>query len=383
MQASRRSSISSDRTKSLDGLRGFAAAIVVLYHSIIGPNERVVPEILYRSLQDQHTTYTVALKVALALLNGELAVATFFVISGIVLFRTARHLLTRDGGLHMGWTFALRRFLRIWPVLAVYLTAHWTLFAIIGQRWPGVLATFTWQDLTDNLLLVRFQVNGATWTLLWELIATPIIVLTVMVGARFGRLAVPVSAFLLLLALSKFLPHGIYSPDMLGSMPFLATGMIIECGWFHPLTVSAWRSVVTAVAALILFISMLLIAPASHWLWHYLFILLTLPLLVAMAATTRGGFLLARPSQLLGRLSFSLYLWNVPVFEMLFAMLDPAEVHAHPLEYGLLGGLASILLSLPLALLSERTLERPAIAIGRVLTRSRHFAKNVQSVSAR
>ena len=68
----------------------------------------------------------------------------------------------------------------------------------------------------------------------------------------------------------------------------------------------------------------------------------------------------------LGRISYSFYLFNVLFLQMLTPELfRHASPGRHPLEFGL--GLAAvvIVLTIPVAVLSERFLERPSIELGR------------------
>ena len=81
------------------------------------------------------------------------------------------------------------------------------------------------------------------------------------------------------------------------------------------------------------------------------------------------GALCRTVSQRLGRVSFGVYLWNVPIFEALLRACDPSLRSQRPLELGLLIGLATAALTLPIAALSERWLERPFIGLARRLTR--------------
>jgi peptidoglycan/LPS O-acetylase OafA/YrhL len=83
----------------------------------------------------------------------------------------------------------------------------------------------------------------------------------------------------------------------------------------------------------------------------------------------RGSFaaMLERPSlQALGRVSFSLYLFNVPILILIWAFTDRlAWPKTHALEAGLGVGLAALIITRPLAWFSERWVERPSVAAGR------------------
>ena len=102
---------SNDRFPQLDGLRGLLAVYVAFHHLIMFCG---IP----------------FLGVAALLGRGEKAVHVFIILSGFVIF----HLLHKSG---MGWwTFMVRRFFRLWPLLAV---------AVILASFVAPLEVQVWQ----------------------------------------------------------------------------------------------------------------------------------------------------------------------------------------------------------------------------------------------
>jgi peptidoglycan/LPS O-acetylase OafA/YrhL len=85
------------------------------------------------------------------------------------------------------------------------------------------------------------------------------------------------------------------------------------------------------------------------------------------------GRILGRPPcAFLGRISFSFYLYCMPVMEAVGRpLLRHFNAAQHPLEFGLLASIAIVGCTVPIALLSERFIERPCIELGSRL--SRHF----------
>ncbi len=68
-------------------------------------------------------------------------------------------------------------------------------------------------------------------------------------------------------------------------------------------------------------------------------------------------------------MSFSFYLLNVPVLNLIWAFTDRwTWASQYALELGLCVGLLSVALTWPLAVASERWIERPAIAAGRMIS---------------
>lgn len=368
------------RSAALDGLRGYAALTVVFFHTILGPVPELVPNLVKREVQAQDSAYGVLLKLVLSLLNGEVAVCVFFVISGIVLFRALRGMHGRaaaaaggqvSAALGLSWRFLLRRFLRIWPVMAVCLIAKTVLFQQIDGVWPGFVPTHTAQDLAVNLALFGFPVHGATWTLLVELAAAPILLACFLAMERFG--AWMALAFLLYSVLSyKYNFLLLYSPVLITGMPFLLAGVAIGNGWLAPLMRSRLRGWTAAFAFAVLLADMLFV-PFAWFKLHTGLLLLSVAFLVGWVHAAHDGivgrFLRAPPSQYLGRISFSFYLWNVPVFEVMLSAIGRERfLGIGVLEAGLLVGAAATLVTIPIAHLSERWLEQPCIRLGRALT---------------
>jgi len=107
----------------LEGLRGIAAAVVVLYHLVLAFTPRgvgVVPV--------GHGGWDVVLQFILGLLNGGAAVAVFFVLSGFILSLP----FAKDRSVTRVLVAALKR----WPRLAV-LTTLACLFAWALIHWSG------------------------------------------------------------------------------------------------------------------------------------------------------------------------------------------------------------------------------------------------------
>ena len=81
---------------------------------------------------------------------------------------------------------------------------------------------------------------------------------------------------------------------------------------------------------------------------------------------------LARPVSLfLGRISYSFYLMNVIALYSCWAVIEawvPAPAR-HPVLWGLLSAVVSVGLTIPVAALSERWIERPGVALGRSVER--------------
>ena len=355
------------RNRALDGLRGYAAVAVVFYHSILGSDPALITGVLRPPIWAQHSGYGVLEKISLSLLNGELAVQVFFTISGIVLFRslTALH---RSSWPHTWWTFALRRFVRIWPVMAVALVGTMALRAFASLAVPSVGIPSA-RALGKNLLLSEYGVNGATWTLHAELAMVPALLACFFLARRFGRLAVLGCVAYALLA---FRLHFLLGADRVlnYALPFAFGGAAVESGLLDRLYHSRHAAPFASLAGTGAFLTFLLPAPSGFRLvLQMMLVTVAVGWVSAAPGGAAGRLLEAAPSRFLGRISYSFYLWNVPVFAIMLALVGIQLASAHPLQVGLAVGMAATLVTFPLAHLSERWLEQPCIALGRALTR--------------
>lgn len=358
------------RTTALDGLRGYAAVAVVFYHSILGADPSLVRGVLRPPVWVQHSSYGILEKGVLSVLNGELAVQVFFTISGLVLFRSL-------AGLHRGtwlrtcWIFAVRRFVRIWPTLAVALIGTVAALALASLAVPGIVVPGA-RALGKNLLLSEYDVSGATWTLHAELAMVPPLLACFFLARRFGRLAVLGCAGYALLAFRlRFLLGADHV--LTYALPFALGGAAVESGLLDGLYRSRVAALVALLSAAGLVLTFMLRAPGGlRFIPQAMLVTIVVGWVAEVPGDVAGRVLEAAPSRFLGRISYSLYLWNVPVFAIMLAVVGAKLANAHPLEVGVSVGVAATLVTIPLAHLSERCLERPCIALGRSLTRRPH-----------
>ncbi len=367
------------RSLALDGLRGYAAASVVIFHTILACRPQLIASVQQAAVWRLHGGRALLEKLVLSAVDGGVAVRIFFALSGIVLFRSMRR--RRLPAARLFWSFAWRRLLRIYPVLAVCLVASWAVLALACPALPR-LPRPDLRALGDNLALSRFDVVGATWTLHVELVMVPLLVAGFLVCRRLGRLG-----GLVCLAYTLAGHHWpvllFDDPLLAGAAPFFALGYLIEQGVFDRLVRSRRGALVACLATATLFGQVLL--PATMSTVSMLLQLASLPLLLAWLDRGVGGSpahrLLEAPASLrLGRLSYSLYLWNVVVFELLLALLPGRLASQHALALGVAVGMLAIGLTLPLAAVSERVLERPWWRLWRHERTRRRLAATVATV---
>lgn len=352
------------RRQALDGLRGWAVLTVVFYHSVLYADPGLVARVLHRPVQDLTAPRDVATKLTLAVLNGEVAVQAFFVMSGLVLFRSL-HDLAAAGPAGAAWRFTLRRVLRLYPALIVCLLFTAALQpALATLGWPA--APVDPVALVRNILLLDWAVNGATWTLHAEVAAIPLLLGCFFAAQRYGLPALAVALAAAVSAIPLRSALGL-SDAVVAAFPFLVLGAALSRG-------GAWmRASITLPAALVALLAVNSLLPHGTPLRLALQIGAVSVLVgwVYVAGENRAGMLRHPLSQWLGRVSFGVYLWNVPIFEAMLRAADPSLRSERPLELGLLVGMTAAALALPLASMSERWVERPFIHLGRRLTRPR------------
>ena len=101
------------RNHQLDGLRGYAAVVVSVFHTIGCMNETLILRIVYGDVSKLPDAYSWFAKVILKLFSGETAVFIFFVLSGTVLFQSLMR--ARRPFLSEALIFTVRRLVRIYP----------------------------------------------------------------------------------------------------------------------------------------------------------------------------------------------------------------------------------------------------------------------------
>lgn len=136
------------RLVQLDGLRGCAALVILLYHL----------EMVF------HTQGP--------FVRGYLMVDLFYLLSGFVLaVATERKLASGIGALAFTWA----RFVRLWPLVAVGAGVAFVRAVFIGMADPLTLLLWLALDLAMIPVLTGvgpfYRFNGPQWTLFWEVLA--------------------------------------------------------------------------------------------------------------------------------------------------------------------------------------------------------------------
>lgn len=308
----------------LDGLRGLLALAVVLLH--IGFNSFTTRVFGWKGFQ------------------FELSVDVFFLLSGFVLTYAARKGV--DARL-----FALRRFLRLAPV---FYASTLILLAITGESASPlelVMAVpFTGQD----------PVNFPAWSICWELYLPIFAVVLWRLGYRTPEWAVRPLLLAALLALGYFdMQMAAGEPNYLLRAVFgLAGGhLLFRAQLSLPVRLEVPFLAVVAIMALAVY-------------WPVAGVLLPFAAAACIASGRNGGSLFAtRPMQVLGVLSYTLYLAHIPVLRGVQLLMGDAA-NSNPLAklFVLLGSFA-------LAWLLTVVVERPAMRLSARLVQSSAASK--------
>ena len=348
------------RRTQLDGLRGYAAIAVVVFHSILDRDPTQNQRIVRPTIQEAHGLYDVLTKLVFMVVSGETAVVVFFVLSGAVLFESLsqRH----AGPMATAVGFSVRRFFRLYPTFFVCLAGCLGAFAISGAF------SFEAGHFWPNAALYDFSILGASWTLQVEFLAVPFILVGYWSHRRFGvmGIATAYAIFATILCAPWLRTHLVYYQRFLSCF---ALGLLIPTGLGSfvagLLPAIVWPAVLVAMLASRHVMGL-------HW-WsmdaEQILAALLVTLLYYRRAGALGRFFDRDVSQYLGRLSYSMYLCNI-VFLILVDHWthELGFVRGHPLEWGIILAVPIVGAAIVTAHIAEVGLERPSIALGRRLT---------------
>lgn len=316
------------RLRSLDGLRGLAALVVVLHHlSLMWPS-LADP---YRGQQAHGWAWLMTYAPTRILLSGREAVLVFFVLSGVVL-----SLPYFDGRGGPSWTaYYPRRLCRLYlPVWGSLVVAT----SLVALDSSSAAPSWVFADrhlpsvgrvLGDAGLLggVSF-LNGPLWSLRWEMWFSLLLPLYVLAGrAARHRPALAIIALGAVTMLGQYRHH-----DSLLYLPVFAAGVLLTTRWddlgerLRRLTPSAWWLVLAASVVLLTADWPARLLDEHQALARALAAPLTcagaVGLVVAFAFAPRCRSLAQGPfCQFVGKRSFSLYLVHWPVIAFVVAVL--------------------------------------------------------------
>ena len=373
-----------DFVGALESVRGLAVLTVLMFHSAAflrhGQDNH-----LEKTLWALRSTEELLRRLVSVIFNGHIAVSLFFVLSGFVLAlslrRDNRSFVRKAGG------FVGRRFFRIYPAMVINLLLTAAIVAALAAAFPAIAySPFTWSQLTENLLVYHFSVNGATWTLLIELLAIPLLLIGYVLAYRLGIggiLTLAVGTILILFIpgmVRRFLPgeslfmfyFRLYIVDY--QFMFVIGMLVAKLPIRDQLKNQSHFVPFAMVAALVAMVgARFLLGYLSRW---------SLLIEAAAAATLVGllaygprlavhNFLEWHSIRFLGRISYSFYLYHATALAVLIPAvtwyMTASGLNAHPFLGSLIVATTATGVTTPVAWLSYNLVELPMMRFGRRL----------------
>ena len=357
------------RFHALDGIRGYAALTVIVYHCLLSLDSTLWHKYDALSILGVSNINEFLSKFALVIFNGDAAVVIFFILSGFVLSRTLIYDLHRFSVTSAMQAFMVRRFLRLYPAMLASLIFAISILILVFYIFNISLSEFYFRprNFIRNALLIAPEVSGVTWSILVEFAAIPFIALFAFFVFRFGA-----PAALLFIGIALVI-------RAVGGFPFnyLKFHLYLICfalGVFLSISqgirfVSYFSKIKTIyILAIFIFISLFLSSSLIQIVFGFVLISRFIddedPLSPMLANRTSVYF---------GRISYGLYLFHYPLAIAAytpFAVYTPWVFGDYAIWYGLLIVPVVLLVTIGLADLSERYLERPFIRLGHRLSAS-------------
>jgi peptidoglycan/LPS O-acetylase OafA/YrhL len=347
----------------LDGLRGVASVLVIIFHVL--------------------ETFTGGNKFIQIINHGYLAVDFFFLLSGFVV----AYAYDDRWGKMTQWDFYKRRLVRLQPMVIMGSLIGAALFYFqISPAFPNIAQTSVWQMLLvmvigATLIPVPLSMdirgwqemhplNGPAWSLFFEYIAN---ILYALIVRRFSKLLLSVFVTLAALMLIQYLVTS-KNGDLIGGwslnseqlyigftrllFPFFGGVLLCRVGKLIHIKNAFWWSSLL----IIIMLSIPRIGDEHHvWMngiYESVCLILVFPLIVSIGA---GGELHNMRSEkicnFLGEISYPLYITHYPLIYLFTAWVVNNKV---PLGInGLLMGLLVVITSLVVAYLSLRFYDKP------------------------
>lgn len=359
----------SGRIQSLDGIRGYAAFCVLVYHAILAFDGGMIQRVLHKPFVEMTTAYDLWAKLWLTLLSGEAAVILFFLLSGCVLILSLEKDFARHPPLRTAIAFAVRRELRIYPAAIVCVLGIYAAVSVHYWLDPSIPFPFTPGMALSNMLLYSPDVNGASWTLTIEMLAVPFLIVAGYLMHRFGW---PVLlGFLAFCVLARSESTLFFGSELLAQhLYYFAFGCLVPYAASRRAAEFAAR-----IGWLPLLLGFLFVRPLLPFGFKILLLqaalgFLFLALIYHRPPPRLNAFLLRPISQFFGRISYGFYLWHALFITMVIRLSYPyPEFNArHAVELGLLVSVPGVVITAWLGDLSERYVERPGITLGRWLS---------------
>jgi len=360
---------SSEHIKGLDGLRGFAALSVTFFHGILHFDDSLVGRVLYAPIATIDNANDLAVKFLLMIFNGDAPVMLFFVLSGLVLSLSLRSDLSKKTTAQACIDFVIKRLFRIYPVVIISMGLMYVISLAFGHSGLLPFPIYTFKQCYENMALWNTSMLGPSWSVQVEIMAIPFVLFAFLLGERFG-----------IMALIFSITYGIYSIDYPYLVLFMPNMWVYLCGFImgvalsYPAILNSTATLPRSVVGITLFVFIATRHIVSRNGISSIVAQAILAALVVFSVAKKsegftGRILSSKPAQIMGKISFSFYLINVPILGLVWAMIEKYVPHpeVHSTSIGLASALATTIIAVPISLLAERYVERPGIRAGRIV----------------
>ena len=336
------------REARLDALRGIASLSVAAGHCVTAFEREPLYNKTFLDLNYESRT-AIFLRFLHLLFNANAAVIIFFVLSGYVLTKSLSRVSSDLSSEFL--IYVIKRIYRILPTVIISFMA--VSYFIDRPAWEYI----------QNMLLLKVSVNGVTWTLQVEMVASLLIFLVFIVNKKARVLIVPF--FLLLVAL--FLVG--YKPLFFKYFPAFFLGCYV--GIFRQLLLGRENYFVPV--AILLFLS------ADFFLGYDTrptVAVVTVASVIMIACASSSNFFKFLDHNVfgfLGKISFSFYLYHLTGALIVARGSQALGIHLHRL-HPIVGTFIYMVTTIPLAVvlatLSYHLIEKPSISAGADVNRA-------------
>lgn len=355
--------------KALDGLRGYAAMSVIIFHALIYYNMNLWELYCSTLVTEQYTTSTLLpFSLAITLFNGRTPVNIFFILSGYVI---SASIMKSDNSYI---SFLIKRIGRIYPavIACILLTA---IVAIAINKTTGLRPIFYplyLKDALNNALLIGNEILGVTWTLTVEIVFAIIVYPLCLLIKKYGCKPLILAMIYAIVALEH--PSlTLNIPSMNKSLIFFISGMLLNTKEASTLFKNMERYLPAVILSIFTLGRVFLEYSTNYLLTQAILCSLLIGILIYSNKGVIIRFLMNRFSSFVGKISYSLYLFAVPVWHVVSIILP---YHGnHPIIFGVFAGVLTVLISMPLSMLTYKYIEQPSIESAKALSMHPIFSK--------
>jgi peptidoglycan/LPS O-acetylase OafA/YrhL len=320
------------RNHALDGLRGVAALSVALGHCVL---DGAGLGLWNTSLRDFPSLpwVSIGLRILSTFLPSDAAVMVFFALSGLVLWQSFRRKNSRLIADLPDYVSA--RLFRLLPL------------TIVTCLPLAFLLDTSARELAMNMLLLTNKLNGVTWSLQVEMVAS--LGLFVLWGLTSGTVWKTVAALLLVLAAIPFCrgnPYVVFLPA------FILGALITSI----PKRLFEYRNSLPVAIAVLMFTNLIF----GHGGLTRCFEIVGATIVVGAVSIGRLPILNSRVCQFLGAVSYPFYLVHPIVMAAIFPLI-PASVRDNGFATLAILAITTVPIAIPIAWLLHAAVEMPVL----------------------